>query len=112
MAIAWDDILDVAGEQGSEVLDILKPYLPVLARVGEDVYESFLKHLFDLDWVRIDELLYASMTAKEREVLDTQVYQAAFNAALSKYRNKELLKEILVKIVIRLAIKASTGGLL
>lgn len=111
MAIQWDEVLDAAEENGKDVLSVLKPYLPALAREGKDVYEGFIKHLKDGDFKEIDKLLYQKMTPAERKELEEDVYKDAFAAAEAKYRQKELMKDILLKIVVRLALKAATAGI-
>jgi hypothetical protein len=110
--IRLDELLDVLEDSGKEVLGILKPYLPALGRVGEDVYEGFLKHLFNADWTKIDRLMYEHMTEAERDELDQEVYKDAYYATAAKYRRKELIKEVLTKVAIRIAIKLATAGVL
>jgi len=110
--IDFDALMDLLEENGKEVLNVLKPYLPALARVGTDVYEGFIKHLMNADWVQIDRLMYQHMNDSERAALDDEIYRDAYYATLSKYKNKELLKELLVKIAVRLAVKFVTAGIL
>jgi hypothetical protein len=108
--IDLDQLMDVFEDSGQEVLSLLKPYLPALGRVGQDVYEGFLKHLFNADWVQIDRLMYEHMNESERAALDDEIYGDGYYATASKYRRKELLKEVLAKVAIRLAIKLATAG--
>jgi hypothetical protein len=112
MAIQWDELLDAAEDTGKDVLSVLKPYLPALAREGPDIYEGFIKHLKDGNFKEIDLLLYEKMTAEERLELEAEVYKDAYAAAEAKFRQKELMKDILLKVVVRLALKAATAGII
>jgi len=102
MAIDWTQFDAV----GSDMLDLIKPYLPALAREGPDVFEGFIKNLINKDWGAIDKDMYARMTPEERLELDKQVIGDAYKAAQARYRQIQLSKEILLKVVIRLALTA------
>lgn len=106
MAIDWDQILDVAEENGKELLDLLKPYIPALKREGKEVFEGFLKHLFNADWARIDQHMYAHMRPEERDVLDSNVYKQSLQAARAKFQQKELVREVLFRVCLRLLMTA------
>jgi len=106
MAFDWDQVLEVAEDSGKELLDLLKPYIPALKREGKEVYEGFLKHLFDADWEAIDRQMYEHMTPEEREVLDSQVYKDAIQATRAKFRQKELVREVMFRVSLRLLMVA------
>lgn len=112
MEIDWNELSKVGEGVGKDFLEVIKPYLPVLARSGHDLFEGFVAHLGKGDFESIDRDLYALMTVREREELERAVYADAYQAALAKFRNIQLLKEILLKLVVRLAIKVATGGVL
>lgn len=101
MDFDWGQILDTVGSEGQELLELLKPYIPALKREGKEVFEGFLKHLFDADWDSIDRQMYTYMLVEEREQLDRQVYLEALQAARSKFRRKELVREVLFRICLR-----------
>jgi len=101
----WALISQIADQTGRDVLTILKPYLPALARSGQDVFDGFVKHLMDQDWAQIDGLMYARMTVEEREELAAAVYKDAYEATMQKFKNKELAKELLFKAALSLLVK-------
>lgn len=105
MAIDWAQISTIADETGRDVLRIVKPYLPALAREGKEVFEGFVRHLWDQDWAQIDALMYAKMTLEERRELEADVYKDAHAAVLAKFTRKELARELLFKAVMSLIIK-------
>jgi hypothetical protein len=110
MQLDWSDLLQMAGVEGKELLELLKPYLPALAREGPDVYDGFISHLRDGDFELIDQMLYEKMSLEERRALEEQVYKDAYEATAAKFRRKELAKEILFRVTVNLALKLATGG--
>lgn len=111
MNIDWQQIWDLADETGKDVLSIIRPYLPVLAKQGPDVWEGFIKHLNDGDFSSIDRLMYFKMSETERVDLELQIYEGAYQAALARYKRKELYKEVAQKILLNILLKLATGGL-
>ncbi len=111
MQIDWKQIWDLADEVGKDVLTIIRPYLPALAKQGPDVWEGFVKYLNNGDFVSIDELMYSKMLTAERDALELQIYSDAYQAALAKYKRKELYKEVAQKILLNILLKLATGGL-
>lgn len=104
MALDWNKIGEVADEVGSDVLSVIKPFLPALKREGEDLFEGFVKHLLDKDFSKIDQLMYEKMTIPERRELEDDVYKDARAAAEARFRRKELTKQILMKALLRVAL--------
>lgn len=109
MATNWDALFDRFDDAGKEMLSILKPYLPALAREGPDLFEGFIKHFKDQDWAKIDALMYEKMTLEERRELEEQVYQDARDAAEAKYRRSEILKNIAFKVALRAILLVLAG---
>jgi len=109
MATDWDALFGKFDDAGKEMLGILKPYLPALAREGPDLFEGFIKHFKDQDWAQIDALMYKKMTLEERRELENQVYQDARDAAAAKYRRTELLKNIAFKVALRAILLVLAG---
>ncbi len=109
--INWVDIEAAAKDIGQDLLAIIKPYLPALAREGPDVYAGFVQHLSDGNWEQIDTLMYSRMTQDERTKLEDIVYKGLLDAAKAKYRQKELIKEVGYKIFLNLLLRVATGGL-
>lgn len=101
-ALDWDQLFASSSEYGAELLGLLKPYLPALQREGKEVFEGFLKHLFDADWTSIDRQMYTYMSAEERDQLDRQVYKDAWLAARARFQRKELIREVLFRVCLRL----------
>jgi hypothetical protein len=108
-AINWDDLLGGAEDYGKNVLEVVKPFAPALAREGPDIYEGFLKHLYDQDFEAIDKLMYAKMTPEERRKLEDEVLKDAVDAARAKFRQRQLAKDILFKVLLRVLILAAAG---
>lgn len=108
-AINWDDLFSKLEADGQELLTVLKPYLPALAREGPDIYEGFIKHLHDGNWEAVDQLMYSRMTVDERHQLEDQVYQDAVAAAKAKYSRTQLMKDIGFKIALRVLILVIVG---
>lgn len=100
MAIDWSKFQGVSGD----ILTIVQPYLPALARQGDEVIDGFIMHMSEKDWSAVDELMYKRMTQTEREFLDQQVLSGAIAAAQAQYERIQLTKEILWKVLLRLLI--------
>ena len=112
MELNWKELSDLGEGLGKDFLEVVKPYLPVLARSGHEVFEGFIVNLTNKNFVAIDRELYALMSPEERLKLEQAVYSDAYKAALAKFERIELVKEIALKLVIRIAIKVATGGVL
>lgn len=108
MPIDWS-FIDKLDDAGKEMISVIKPYLPALAREGPDVFEGFIKHFTDQDWAKIDQLMYAKMTVEERRELEDDVYKGALAAAKAKYRRQALFKEIAFKVGLRLILILAVG---
>ena len=100
MPIDWSKLDAI----GSDMLDLLKPYLPTLAKQGPDFFDGFVKKFINKDWPAIDEQMYALMSKEERRELEDKVLNDAYKAAKMRYNNIQLSKEILTKVLIRLAL--------
>jgi hypothetical protein len=107
----WEQVVEAAGEDGKDLLAIIRPYWPALQRQGKEAAERFFQQMQNGQWDAIDREMYAGMTADERAALNDQVYQGARAAALDKYANREMLKSVLSKIALNLLVKLATGGL-
>lgn len=102
MPIDWSKLEGV----GADMLDLLKPYLPVLAKQGPDFFDGFVRKFIDKDWPAIDRQMYELMTVEQRRELEDKVLSDAYKAAKQRYNNIQLRKEILMKVIIRLALSA------
>ena len=107
--IDWDVLIDGAEDYGKNILEVVKPFVPALAREGPDVYEGFLKHLYDQDFESIDKLMYTKMTPEERRKLEDEVLKGAVDAARARFRQRQLAKDILFKVLLRVLIMAVAG---
>jgi hypothetical protein len=112
MEIDWEELQEIGGKMGKDFLEVIKPYLPVLARSGPDFFEGFIKHLNDGEFTAIDALMYEKMTLQERAALEQAVYSDAYQATLKKFERKELFKEVAQKVLLRIVIRVATGGVL
>lgn len=108
MALDINILNSLEGSIAGDTLHILLPYLPALAREGEEVYEGFVAHFLNKDWAAIDELMYEKMTPAERAALENQVYQDAREAAQARYDNIKLTKEIILKASLAILTKLIT----
>lgn len=107
--IDWDKLLAGADDFGKEILDVVKPFAPALAREGPEVYEGFIKRLFDKDFESIDAYMYSRLTLDERRKLEKDVLDGAITAARAKFRQRELVKDVMFKVLLRVLIRASVG---
>lgn len=112
MKLDWKQLQEIGEGVGKDFLEVIKPYLPALARGTPEIFEGFIKHLNDGDFAKIDEMLYSRMTLEERGKLEAAVYLDAYKAARARFERKELYKEIAQKLLLRIVIKVATGGVL
>lgn len=108
----WSELGGILDQTGQDMLSVLKPFLPALARVPMDVYQGFLSHLGNNDWDGITLLMFKHMNTAEREQLENSVYKNLVAATQAQYDDRELLKKVMVQIAIGLATKVLTGGIL
>ena len=92
--------LDLGNPRYKAVLDVIDPFLPVLARAGKEVTENFVKHASERNWQRIDAEMYALMTEDERDKLSEQVLVNARAAALEAYENQQAWSQDLFRVVL------------
>jgi len=109
MAVDWNAVSSQLDSAGKDVLDVIKPYLPALAREGPDIYEGFVKHAMERDWAAMDALMYDKMTTEERQELEKDVLSGMRDACLARVRRMELYKDIAFKVVLRLAMTLLLG---
>lgn len=102
MPLDWTAIGDAVGPDGADLIGLLKPYLPALARSGQGVFDGFIQHTMDKNWAEIDKLMYEKMTVEEREELDKDVLSGARQACIDKVERIQLAKDIGFKIALRL----------
>ena len=105
MSIDWTKLSALADETTQDLLSIVKPYLPALAREGPDIFEGFIKHLGDGDWAKIDELMYRRMTPQERRSLEDQLVKDCREAAIARFNRKELTKQIAFRAVMTILLR-------
>lgn len=109
MALDWGKLEQIGETGGKEFLDIIKPYLPALARQGPEVFEGFVKHMMDKDWAAVDALMYERMTIEERRDLEDQAISGARAAAQAKFDRIQLAKDIGFKIALRILMTVALG---
>jgi hypothetical protein len=100
MPIDWTKLEGV----GADMLDVIKPYLPVLAKEGPEFFDGFVKKFINKDWPAIDLAVYEKMSLEERRELEAAVLNDAYKAAKLRYNNIQMTKEIMMKVMIRLAL--------
>jgi len=96
------DALTASKDNVGDLVTVLQPYLPALARAGDDVYDGFVAHLGNKNWEAIDTLMYARMTVEERRKLDDEVYQGLRAAAVARFNRIQLSKELAFKLALRI----------
>lgn len=106
-----NDILDtvlnlIGGEDSgtSEVLAVVRPYLPALKRLGKAAVDTFMDGVKQRDWQRIDRELYASMTEDERDALGAQILADARAVVAKKYETNRNWQEDLTRVLLGLAL--------
>lgn len=112
MNVSLQDIEALATGSEADLLAVVKPYLPALAREGADLYNAFLKHLFDRNWAAIDGLMYEKMLPEERAALEQEVLGDAYSAAMARYNGIQLTTAILKDVAVKLLIKILVGSAL
>jgi hypothetical protein len=98
----WAQVGTLVGSTSQQMIGILMPFLPALARVPVDVYNAFLSHLGNAEWDNITTLMYEHMTVPEREALEDAVYVQLRAATLAQYQDIQLLKSVLTNLAIDL----------
>lgn len=107
MPLDWTKLSEVGDSVGEDMLRIVKPYLPALAREGPEVFEGFIKHMSDSNFDEIDKLMYSKLTVEERRVLEDQVYQDAHAAAEARFSRIKLTKEIAFRAVLAIVLRVA-----
>jgi len=105
-----DDILNqleaVADADSKGIVEVLKPFIPVIIREGE----SFMRQVIDCascgDWTQIDKIAYVKMTEGERDELSSQILSDARNAVDREFARNARVRKILFQITTRLLIMA------
>jgi hypothetical protein len=110
MQLSLADIGSLAGPSEQAVWTAIVPFIPVLAREGEEVYTGFIEYLNQGNWVAIDQLLYKKMTPAERAVLEDQVYLNAVEAVQAHSDEVQLIKDVLLQILVKVAMAAATAA--
>jgi len=105
MPLDWSALEDVAVKESKDLWLILKPFLPALARSGQDIVDGFARHLLDKDWAAVDQLMYQRMTPEERRALEDEVLAAARDAAAARFDRIRLEKDIAFKLLLNLVLK-------
>jgi hypothetical protein len=107
MPLDWTKLEEVGDGVGEDLLRIVKPYLPALAREGPDVFEGFIKHMSDSNFVEIEKLMYSKLTSEERRELEDQVYKDAHAAAEARFRRIKLTKEIAFRAALAIVLRVA-----
>lgn len=94
----WSKLTGVS----ADLLLVIQPYLPALARAGDEVLNGFVLHLSNKDWDEIDALMYQHLTLPERQALDAQVLSGAIEAAQARFDRIQLTHQIVLQVVIKL----------
>lgn len=98
----WTQVSSLVSGTSQQMISILMPFLPALARVPKDIYDGFLSHLGNADWDGITTLMYEHMTVPEREALEDAVYVQLKAATLAQYQDIQLLKSVLSNLAVDL----------
>lgn len=105
MSIDWSVLESIAEGESKDLWRILKPYMPALARAGQDVVDGFVAHLLNKEWAHIDQLMYQRMTPEERRELEDEVLADAREAAAARFDRIQLEKDIAFKLLLSLVLK-------
>ena len=95
------DLIINALEMHPEVQMLLKtirPYLPVIVRGGQTVYEDFISYAVEGKWTELDQKMWGQMTEDERDALSSQVLVEARRAVDNQYERDKLAKQTALKV--------------
>jgi hypothetical protein len=80
------------------LLQTIQPYLPVIAREGQSLYEDFISYSVEGKWTELDAKVWEKMTEDERDSLANSVLYEARQAVDNQYRRNKQAKEAAIKV--------------
>ena len=92
-----DDLL--ANPQYATVVAVLRPYIPVMKRMGIELYNDVLADAIVGNWESVDKKTWAAMTEDERDVASNALLAEARDAVDRAYEREQLAKELAFKLV-------------
>lgn len=93
-------MIDLTNPTMVALVDIIKPYLPALKRMGSTGVDLFVESVQEQDWARIDRALYAEMTEDERDAISSAVLRSARMAVRSAYNRDQALRDDMFRVVL------------
>ena len=80
------------------LIQTIQPYLPLIAREGESMYNDFVSYAVEGKWTELDSAVWEKMTEEERSELARSVLIEAREAVDNQYRRAKLAKEAAIKV--------------
>jgi len=80
------------------LIQVIQPYLPVIAREGDSLYHDFISYAVEGKWTELDAAVWEKMTEEERSVLAKSVLNEAREAVDNQYRRQKTAKETGIKV--------------
>jgi hypothetical protein len=80
------------------LIQSIYPYLPVVAREGEGLYNDFVSYVVEGKWVELDACVWQKMTEEERSELSKSILIDARKAVDNQYRRSKTSKEVAIKV--------------
>jgi hypothetical protein len=99
-----------AHPQVQMLLQSIQPYLPVLAREGQSLYEDFISYAVEGKWTELDIVVWQKMTEEERDALADSVLKEARIAVDNQYSRNKQAKETAIKVATALLLSLLRQG--
>ena len=80
------------------LLQTINPYLPLISREGQSLYDDFIAYAVEGKWTELDSVVWEKMTDDERDALADSILVEARQAVDNQYRRNKEGKEIALKV--------------
>jgi hypothetical protein len=80
------------------LIQTIQPYLPVISREGQGMYDDFISYVVEGKWTELDSAVWEKMTEEERSALAKTVLYEARQAVDNQFRREKVAKETAVKV--------------
>lgn len=94
------DIIDLIKNDPkiASIIDILKPFIPIIKRHGIDVYNDVVKYAINGEWTELDKVMWSKMNDEERDALSTQILSDAREAVDREFERRKTAREVAIKL--------------
>jgi len=80
------------------LLQTIQPFLPVISREGQSLYDDFISYAVEGKWTELDSAVWEKMTDDERDALASSVLVEARQAVDNQYGRNKTAKEVALKV--------------